>query len=472
MKKMILLVFGVCVSFMCAWSRGSSSEEEAVSALSGGYGYGLNGSCIQTPGAEAGAYVYAGTSLPYEAPWGKVSIPDSLEVLFVNHVGRHGARYLSSDKFSKKLEKEFDRAGSLSYVGERVARLCEVVDSMSEGHWGELDPLGKSEQANIGKRFAVRYDALLKVNDSITGYSSYIPRCVMSMDEMTHGIVSENRDLEMSLGSGKRYSKFMRPFDTDSAFQAYKESENWQTAYQEFCDSVCPTAVALRLTGDGSRFLRGLGLELIARGVQPSGGSLEAALADTLAGEWPQEWEIEAGMSKKRAIETAQSLYSIVAGIQSLFMTEEAPADTYWGWQNYFTEQEYASLWECSNMKHYLEWTATKFSVAPAKMAEPLLHEMMSDIESASQPGYTGPAAIVRFGHAETLMPLFSLMQLPGCYYMTDDLSTVAANWQDFDVAPMAANLQMVLTRSKNTGEQYLLIYRNEVLVGNPKPWR
>ena len=54
----------------------------------------------------------------------------------------------------------------------------------------------------------------------------------------------------------------------------------------------------------------------------------------------------------------------------------------------------------------------------------------------------------LRFGHAETLMPLLSLMRLKGCYYMTNYFDTVALHWRDFEVVPMAANLQMVLFRT------------------------
>ncbi|MCM1318998.1 MAG: hypothetical protein NC217_01290 [Muribaculaceae bacterium] len=479
-KKVVLSLLGIVGCIICVSAdtlqpqrQGASDQNEtdAVQALCGGYGYGIDGSCLQEPGAMAGAYVYAGTGLPYDAPGETVSVPDSLQVIFVNHIGRHGARYLSSDKFSRKVEKAISKDDELTEVGLRVHRLCVIVDSLSAGHWGALDELGCREQSGIGERFAERYSGLLANNDSIIGFSSYIPRCVMSMDEMTHGVVWENRDLELSLGSGKRYTPLVRAFDIDSAFKEYQDSPAWHNAYNEFRNKTCPTEVALRLSERGSRFLERMCWELIVRGVQNAGGPLEAALADTLACDWPPEWELEAGMSKDKAMEVAEALYRIVGGSQSLFVTTNVPDNTYTGWLNYFTEQEYARLWECSNLKHYLEWTTTCYGDEPARMAEALLREMLATMDAAAAPDYNGPAAIVRFGHAETLMPLYALMHLPGCYYVTDDLGTVSAHWQDFDVVPMAANLQMVLTRSKTTGKEYLLMYRNECPVGAPELW-
>ena len=60
----------------------------------------------------------------------------------------------------------------------------------------------------------------------------------------------------------------------------------------------------------------------------------------------------------------------------------------------------------------------------------------------------TGTCAILRFGHAETLMPLLSLLRIPGCHYMTNYFDTVALHWKDFDIVPMGANLQMVLFKT------------------------
>ena len=61
--------------------------------------------------------------------------------------------------------------------------------------------------------------------------------------------------------------------------------------------------------------------------------------------------------------------------------------------------------------------------------------------------------AVLRFGHAETPMPLLSLLKIPGCYYLTNYFDTVAQHWCDFDVVPMAANIQFVLFKAKRFGQ-------------------
>ena len=79
-----------------------------------------------------------------------------------------------------------------------------------------------------------------------------------------------------------------------------------------------------------------------------------------------------------------------------------------------------------------------------------------------------GVVADLRFGHAESLMPLLSLLRLPGCYYITNYFDTVAMHWRDFEVVPMAANLQIVLFKAKRSGRYYVRFDVNEKPVSLP----
>ena len=62
-------------------------------------------------------------------------------------------------------------------------------------------------------------------------------------------------------------------------------------------------------------------------------------------------------------------------------------------------------------------------------------------------------------------MPLLSLLHIPGCYYLTNYFDTVAAHWRDFDVVPMASNIQFILFKAKKSGRYYARVDLNEVPV-------
>ncbi len=445
-------------------------ELSAVDAFAGFCGYGDRGWFVQSPGAQAGAYVYAGTAVAYEEPGVVDIIPDSLSVVFVSHVGRHGARFLSSDKFTGKLLRYLDGCGELTPVGERVRLLCGKADSVMKGRWGTLNGLGVMEQTGIGRRMADRYRGLLEVNDSVYGLSSYVPRCVLSMDELTHGIVTENRMIELETGSGRRFNPLVRFFDVDSAYISYKTSDEWSDVYEGFADSVCPVATVLRLSHRGGDLLEKIAGE-VSRGVKTdSGADIEARVAERLRGEWPEEWVRMAGISKKDAVKLAGALYSVVGGcsLSSYGMVGEMPPELC-DWRNFFTSREYESLWEVANLKHYLTYSANGLSEVPAEMARPLLRNIVESLEASVEADYSGPAIEVRLGHAETMMPLLSLMDIAGCRYVTTDWGSVADHWMDWNVAPMAANLQLVVCRSNVSGKLYMLTLRNEVAVGDPE---
>lgn len=68
---------------------------------------------------------------------------------------------------------------------------------------------------------------------------------------------------------------------------------------------------------------------------------------------------------------------------------------------------------------------------------------------------------MLRFGHAETLIPLLAIMHIPGCYYMTNYFDTVGLHWRDFYITPMSANLQIILFRA-TSGKYYIRVDLNE----------
>lgn len=448
---------------------GCAAGPTPLQALSGRQGYGESHNCIQDPGAQAGAYVYMGTSVGYEAPDAPIAVPDSLQILFVNYVGRHGSRFISKPDYTRKLSKYLRDAGELTPVGRRALRMCAVVDSVTGDRWGLLDDLGRRELSGIGERMSKAYAPLLDLRDSLLAETSTVPRCMMSASELTHAMLRCKPTIELRLGSGDRFSSLLRGFSTDKAYRRYVKEGSWKPVLDAYRDTVCPTAAALRLTAKGSALLEKLGRDCLRRGVQDSGAGLEAALADTLAREWPAEWSRISGLTKAQAIDIAQKLYKVVSGSFAMGYSDytlTAACD----WRLFFTTLELYDLWACSDLDRYLHYSDSGLSDAPSGTARTLLGDLTATLRKAAEPDYNGPAVIVRLGHAETLMPLYSLMQMPGASLNTSDWNSVPERWLDFEIVPMAANLQMVLARSHTSGRLYLLQYRNELPVAAPEP--
>ena len=86
---------------------------------------------------------------------------------------------------------------------------------------------------------------------------------------------------------------------------------------------------------------------------------------------------------------------------------------------------------------------------------------MINSAEAALS-GNSNIKANLRFAHAETIIPLFGLMALPGCYYLTHYFDSVGKQWQDGYVAPMASNLQLIYFSSPS-GKIYVRGDLNEI---------
>lgn len=118
-----------------------------------------------------------------------------------------------------------------------------------------------------------------------------------------------------------------------------------------------------------------------------------------------------------------------------------------WRWME---EADYRRCWEAANLKHYLQRSVNPCSDIAARAAEPLYAAIQESIEKATRGTEDMPRVEMWFGHAETVMPLFALMRLPGCYAPDCEPGEVAEKWRDWEVSPLGANLMIVLLRSRD----------------------
>lgn len=354
-----------------------------------------------------------GSSMPYPTPPKEsLAYPDSLTPVLINHVGRHGARYMSSPKFTRSLLKHLQIADSLGCItpsGKELQLLCLKVEQKTGDQWGALDSIGMAEQRQIATRAYNSFKNLF-IGCKISAISSYVPRCVASMDEFTHQLTRLTPNIEIYTSSGKQNSSLMRPWEDDKAYIQFMENDSWKKVYDEYVDTTLPETVAYKLLGK----------------------------------EYP--------FQGKEAKDFTLNVYKLVSGCAAIGIDSD--------WEQFLTSEEYNALWSIANMHHYLTHSASTLSTVPAHLATKLLLDIISTTRDAVQ-GNTPFTVRLRFGHAETLMPLLSLMHLPGCYYLTNHFDSVDRHWQDFHIVPMGANLQMILFKS-TTGRYYVRVDLNE----------
>ncbi len=353
-----------------------------------------------------------GSAMPYPSPKTPREIPDSLSPVFLNHIGRHGARFYSSSKFTTSVIRLLDKADSMKTItasGRELKHLCHQIIKVTAGRWGALDSLGMAEQRAIASRTFATFPNLFD-GTKISALSSYVPRCIASMDEFTHQLARLNNKVEIYTSSGRQNNALVRPWTDDREYKDFIASDEWQRVYEEFVSQSAPSSIAPRLLG--------------------------------------KSFQLSVGETQDFAI----NVYKIISGCASIGLRVNAG--------KFITSEEYNSLWSIENLHHYLTHSASTLSQAPMELASRLLLNLIDTFQDAVE-GTMQYSAVLRFGHAETLMPLLALMRLKDCYYMTNYFDTVGLHWKDFIVVPMASNLQMSLLKSKN-GRLYVRVDLNE----------
>lgn len=358
-----------------------------------------------------------GSLTPYPEEVTSVAFPDSLTPVFINHVGRHGARYPASSANCLALRRALLRADSLGTItplGRRLAQLNDKVIAASDNRWGALDSVGMAEQQQIATRMFMNFAEVFANGATVKALSSYSPRSMMSMYSFTHQLDRLNNRLSFTTTTGRLNSALMRPFDTDAAYLEFRRARTWEPPYQEYFEATCPLTAIKRVLGDN----------------YPYGDDADAR---TLA----------------------ITEYYVVAGLSAMGLPSAM--------QTYFTAEEANTLWSCFNLRQYLQRAASTVSTVPADIAAALVLDLIETTDRFVEGnGSDGVCAVLRFGHAETLMPLLSLLKLPGCSYLTNYFDTVRLHWRDFDVVPMAANIQFILFRAARSGRYYVRVDLNE----------
>lgn len=373
--------------------------------------------CIYAKDPTATNYMMSeceGSLTPYPTEVNPAVFPDTLRPIFINHVGRHGARYPASSANCIKLQRMLQRAdslGTITPVGRQLAKLNDMVIEKSTGQWGALDSLGMAEQRSIATRMFYNFGEIFANGATVTALSSYSPRSMMSMYCFVHQLDRMDNRINFVTSTGRVNSPQMRPFDVVQDYLDFRKENVWKPAYDEYFEKFCPTTAIRRALGERYPFA-----------------------------------------SEDEERDCAITEYYVIAGCSCMGVDANA--------SRFFTREEYNALWSCFNLRQYLQRTASTVSTVPADIASVLVQDLISTTEDFIN-GNSESVACLRFGHAETLMPLLSLMRLRGCYYVTNYFDTVALHWRDFDVVPMAANMQMILFKS-NTGRYYVRVDVNE----------
>lgn len=357
------------------------------------------------------------TPYPYELTEYTVA-PKGYELAFINYVGRHGSRHLSSSKYDKTLFELLsiaEKDGEITDLGKElkieIARLMKV----EEGKYGLLTIKGKKELENIGRRTAINNRKFFTKKPQIIAHATYSDRAQESRDEFLKGFSMEIDSVAITSNFYEELKDpYLRPYDIAPKFMEFEEKGEWDTLFKSYTK---------RDIG------KKIDKEVLSKLISPN------FFARLEKGEF--KLKDESGKVKlKNPTEAASNLYNLY--IISAALKEEGIFE----FKKYFTEEQLAWYESIISMEDYLQ-KGPSITTLPTDIIAPLVKDMINSTEN----GVKNPklAGIFNFAHAETIIPLVSFLEIGTSGVSTNLPEEILKNWNASEVSPMGANIQWLV---------------------------
>lgn len=338
--------------------------------------------------------------------------PKGYTPFYLSHYGRHGSRYLISDRdYSDIMDRLGDAASrdALTPLGLGVLSRLDTVWTEAEGRGGELTPLGTRQHRSIARRAATAFPEIFKGDDAeVTAASTVVMRCAHSMFAFMEGLKELNPHLDISRESSERHMVYLNYHSPESGPYSSHDGP-WYQDYKRFK----------------------------AKNTQPE------RLMSSL---FKDKDYVERWVDQERLM---WQLYWLAVDMQNM----ETPIS----FMDLFTTDELYGLWETANFNFYA--CNSSYPLANGEHtanARNLVRDFLNKADTYIAEGRHG--ASLRFGHDGNIIPLTALLKIDGCHsdaVAPEDLAS--GGYANFRISPMASNLQMIFFRNNKNPEDILV---------------
>lgn len=354
--------------------------------------------------------------------------PEGFTPFYINHLGRHGARYLSSSKSIDKILNELIEASErkeLTPLGEELLKDVLQLKNSEEGKYGLLSQIGKDMEFGIGKRMYKNYPQVFKENREILAEATYVKRTQESMNEFLKTFKENISEDNVKTKINKKADPILRFFDLNLEYIEFKENGDWKTMLNSFQNR---SKIYLEIT---NRIFKSKDM-----------------------------------LSAKNSLKFTTDLYGLY--------TNQYDIGENVGLSKYFTQEELKYFWANKNLSMYLEKGPSSVGQnLPMDISFALLEDFLSTSENAIK--NENIAANLRFAHAETVVPFASLLKIDFASKQTNDLNNVENIWKDYEVSPMGVNIQWIFYKNEKNDILVKMLYNekeiNFPIESNMKPY-
>lgn len=367
------------------------------------------------------AQTFLGTKTPYTPPHEDyTSPPAGYRPVFINYVGRHGARFLTKAGADQKVLETLQTAGkskALTATGRKVEEIAQRLQAAGKGNYENITLLGQEEQEAIGERMRYMYPNVFS-GRGVGVVTTWKVRTQQSAEAFLKGLAGYKgaRRYERAPDSTDTTLRF---YDLSPAYTRYKKGGLIKRCMDSLDRDRRTLAMARRICT--RIFTPAYAKELMRAG--PGNAGLRKALtfADDL-----------------------YDLYSIAWSMSGEVRNAGFPGDSQ-GLGIAFDREDLEWMEFRNGAADFLEKGPGFDSVGiQVKVAAPLLVDLINSVDRAVSHPDSGDA-VLRFTHAEAIAPLAALLGIREASTPVTSIYRYHEHWNAGNVIPLSANIQWVL---------------------------
>ena len=380
MKKYLFL----SVALLLVWSVGSYAQR-----------YGVREEVRADWNKSSGLDCLVDPSLKAPTP-----VPKGYEAVYISHYGRHGSRYAYTERsytILLNMLSEGRKQGNLTAKGEALLEKLEPFWDYVKYRVGDLTEIGWEQHQEIARTMVTAFPTVFGKGSSVDACSSPSVRSIMSMSSCCTALSRLSPETKVYEHQGMMDVQATRPNQGSNPFryQGPEEVFPYPESSEQFFYRHFPNYkdVLARLFKDP-----------------------------------------DSALGRQDPYDAFFHLYMFVAGMNSL------PKDVRLDVKDFFTVEEYATLWETDNYERFREYHAYRTSCSS------IVDDMVAKATEALATGRRG--ADLRYGHDHVVMALEMIMNLDHFDEAPENPDDLVYWFQTFR-SPMAANIQYVFFQPK-----------------------
>lgn len=365
----------------------------------------------------------------YPTPKAKYTkAPAGYKPFYLSHYGRHGSRFHQPADHYHALYNTLakaDSAGKLTELGKSLLERAKYLDEYAAPRAGDLTQLGVAQHQGIAKRMVKNFPELFKNNAYIEAYASTSTRCVVSMAAFLEELRAQKPKLDIHQESGKYLMAFISPLDFGKII-GESNTPAWQKENEKLYSHVNPARMMNAIFNDSTYVQKNIDASDLFSKIYEIGNSLQGSP------------EIE------------------------------------FSFDDLWTDEDLAARWHAQNAWWYSVLGNNPFGKKEGlENARPLLKNFLDIADKVIAADTTVPTkktaakpakkttATLRFGHDTVIFPFATLLQMENGTQNTGietaDMENLHKVWRDYEISPMAANVQIVFYKSSKKGTPILV---------------